>query len=413
MPEEEQDGPWSKKYATATADADEDGPWNKGKAAPAPDDDLGKYLSNPRSASGPLSEEEELPGATPRLRAAVKSGVAKMQPPTQTERDAPKIPEKYGFTLGNVIPAIGRGIGNVVKFGKDIASDISDEQKPLLWGSSEEGPNESTFHKYVIHPSEDQFKEAQRGDISPIESIGHSVAGALPLIGPWAAGKAQQAGTGDVGGAAGEATGEALASKGAERVIAHPAATVKLAGALADKVTRGTPITEAGKIEAAQQQALTVKKPSMNETEYAQRVNEATPELQRIAQENKGKITTPRQAVAAINTRVSQMEAPISNQLAKLTGPGDLVAPGDYKTSIDTAVQQALNDPKKSYKPGELAKAGKEVADLIGDQPKTYEKLEADRRRLNQDADAYYSADTAGKRAIDVSDATAVTQRNR
>jgi hypothetical protein len=46
-----------------------------------------------------------------------------------------------------------------------------------------------------------------------------------------------------------------------------------------------------------------------------------------------------------------------------------------------------------------------------GDQPKTYQKLEADRKRLNDEADKYYSSDTAGKRSINTSDATAVAQR--
>lgn len=354
--------------------------------------------------------EESMPASTPTLRASVKSGVSKMQPPTKFE-EGKTIPEDYGFTPGNILSHAWQGVKNVGGFAKDLASDISNEKKPLLFGGAEEGPEESTFHKYVIHPSEDQFKEAQSGDQTGLESIGHSVAGALPMIGPWVAGHAKQAGTGDIGGAAGETLGEMAGGKALEHAVTHPIETAKLPLRIADKVARGTPITEAGRLEAAKQQALAVKKPSMTETDYAAQTEAALPELQRIAQDNKGKIKTPRQATQAINDRISQIEAPISDHIKGLTGDNALVHPDQYQGAINKALDAELSKRPGSYKPAEIEKAKKSVMDFIGDQPKTLEEIEGNRKRLNQDAESYFNTDTAGKRAIDVSDATAVAQR--
>jgi predicted ABC-type ATPase len=185
----------------------------------------------------------------------------------------------------------------------------------------------------------------------------------------------------------------------------------KAATAVADKVARGTPITEAGKLEAAKQQALTVKKPTMTETQYAQQVTDAMPDLQKIAQDNKGKIKTPRQAVQAINARISQIEAPISDHVSNMNEPHQMVQPEDYQDRINKAIDQELSKRPGVYKPQEIEKAKKAVNDFLGDQPKSIAEIEGNRRRLNQDADEYHKSDTAGKRAIDVSDATATAQR--
>ena len=109
---------------------------------------------------------------------------------------------------------------------------------------------------------------------------------------------------------------------------------------------------------------MAVKRPDVTETEYAQKVDDALPELQRIAQDNVGKIKTPRQAVGAINTRISEMEAPIAHHLETVTTPGDLVHPADWVPDVQASVGRALNDPTKTYKASELTSAQKEVGGL-------------------------------------------------
>lgn len=200
----------------------------------------------------------------------------------------------------------------------------------------------------------------------------------------------------------GAATGEIGARGGIGNTIT---------GKVADKVARGTPITEEGKIAAAVEQAKAVKKPSMTETEYAQKVQDAVPELQRIAQDNKGAIKTPRTAVQAINNRISQLEAPISQHLRTLDAPEDMIHPDEYQGPINDAIDAELAKSKGNHTPAEIDKAKKTVMDFVGDQPKTLSEIENNRRRLNDDAQGYYNSNTAGKRSIDVSDATARAQR--
>jgi hypothetical protein len=181
-----------------------------------------------------------------------------------------------------------------------------------------------------------------------------------------------------------------------------------LTGRLADKAVRGTPLTEEGRIAAATQQAQVVKPPTQNETEYAARVKEAIPELQQVAQANVGKIKTPRDAVNALNERISQIEAPISD-LVK--GNDTIVHPDQYTQGIEDKVSQRLNQNPGTFKPKEIEAAKNAVREFVGDQPKSLEELENNRRRLNDDANDYYKAKKSGQRSMDVSDATAVAQR--
>jgi len=75
------------------------------------------------------------------------------------------------------------------------------------------------------------------------------------MVGPWAASLGEQAGTGDVGGATGQAAGTVLGGE----LLGHPTELAKGVGAVADKVVRGTPLTEAGRLKAAAEQAKIVK----------------------------------------------------------------------------------------------------------------------------------------------------------
>src|SRR5216684_5109022 len=161
--------------------------------------------------SQPLDIEKKQVGKgyiTPEREAEIRKGtsVFNANPEMQIHE------EKYGLGLPHVASEGWEGLKDVGRSLKSVAGDIS-SKRPLVFGSAEEGPGESTLHKYLIHPSEDQFRRAQEGGQSTLESIGHSVAGALPVIGPAIAGLSEQAGTGDIGGAIGRGAGQAAGAK--------------------------------------------------------------------------------------------------------------------------------------------------------------------------------------------------------
>src|SRR5437660_323939 len=102
--DEKEHGPWEKFSSTAIAEPGH-GPWEK----------FGQQDSTEEEPT-----EENLPGSTPRLRAAVSSGVAKMQPPTQFEKD--KTPEGS---------ALWRG---AKAFGSDVLGAVHGAGEALLNG---------------------------------------------------------------------------------------------------------------------------------------------------------------------------------------------------------------------------------------------------------------------------------------
>lgn len=174
-------------------------------------------------------------GPDPAVMAASRARSAQ---PTQFEEQNAAKPH-YGFGAGNLAKSFIGGIQDVGHAVSGLASDISDPNRPLMFGGTESGPRESTFHKNVIAPGE---RESEKAATAPnaIESIGHSIAAGIPLIGPWAAGAAEQAGTGDIGGAgartAGQVAGGEVLHAGAKAVIPTIQSVGELAARGAGKV---------------------------------------------------------------------------------------------------------------------------------------------------------------------------------
>jgi hypothetical protein len=186
----------------------------------------------------------------------------------------------------------------------------------------------------------------------------------------------------------GAATGEAV----------HGGLRNTMTARAVDKAVRGTPMTEAGRIQAAVEQARAVKEPSLKETDYVDRVKRAVPDLQKIAQDNGGKITTPRLAVDAINQRITQIENPIGEHIAQLPNtPENMVEEGAWRQGMDQAMSDHLQHPASDhYGPKEIEKARKAVHELAGEGNKSLADIERLRRRLNDDAADYYKAKKAG-----------------
>lgn len=103
------------------------------------------------------------------------------------------IPTAYGFTPGHML---SQGIQGVAQLGQGIYSLGKDLVQNPNWA---QGPD-STLQKFVLGPAAQMKQKAQTAPTTA-ESLGYSAAEALPILGPWAAGLGEQAGTGDVGGA--------------------------------------------------------------------------------------------------------------------------------------------------------------------------------------------------------------------
>lgn len=348
-----------------------------------------------------LTLDEEAP-QTLQLDQPVEGGETP-KPTYATKFEAERAPENREGFLG----AVGNELSGIMSSGP-VSAAVRHAQQVPGWKGKVLGLADLALSPMQVAPYqvegqlgaiENAKKRAAEGRSLPYQALADTaeltgIASPRPME--------EAANRGDTGGVLGHAATQAT-------LAATPVISEGL-GRIGDKITRGTPMTEAGRIEAAKQQALTVKKPSMNETEYANQVSQALPDLQKIAQDNKGKIKTPRQAVRGINARISEIEQPIREHLENLP-PTEVVHPDQYLPEVQKAVDDALKAKSGSYTPKEIEKAKQTVNEFLGDGVKRPIEIERNRMRLNQDADAYFHADTAGKRAIDVSDATAIAQR--
>lgn len=133
-----------------------------------------------------------------------------------------EVPQWYGFTPSNIAKNLYEGAKSVVQGAGAVAKDLV--QNPN-WV---EGDN-STLHKFIEQPMLDQSAKAA-ADLkagNTTSGVGHAVASGIPMIGPFAASLGEQAGTGDVGGAA---------AKGAAQVVT-PMIAGKLVGLAKDVVS--------------------------------------------------------------------------------------------------------------------------------------------------------------------------------
>jgi hypothetical protein len=151
---------------------------------------------------------------------AIDSGYKGLPPAEQAKalntihygKEAEGIPENYGFTAGNMGSKAWGGVkelaGGAFGMGKDILfPEGLTETDKLKWLAK----------KYILDPSDVEMQKAQTAKTG-WESVGHSVAGAIPLVGPWAASLGEEAGTGDVGGALSRGGAQALAGEATAKV---------------------------------------------------------------------------------------------------------------------------------------------------------------------------------------------------
>ena len=151
----------------------------------------------------------------------------------------------YGFTPANVLSNAWQQFKGFYTGAKDIATDLA--SNPNWVSGTQERP--STLEKFVEQPMEQQVvkagQELQQGHT--LSALGHGLASGVPLIGPWAAGLGEQAGRGDIGGAAGGAAGTYGAVKAPAAVGAVANATlpsiVRAQGGLSRVATDASTLT--------------------------------------------------------------------------------------------------------------------------------------------------------------------------
>jgi hypothetical protein len=157
---------------------------NDTTAVPIPSDAQLVPVQQPSSQSVPIPADATLqPIGNPQSssQAASQSGST--------------IPKNYGFTPGHIAGQAWQGT-------KELAGGLYQMGKDVLFpeGTTESEKLKFLAHKYIIDPARIEEAKAQSAQ-SPLESVGHSIAEAIPVVGPWAANLGEQAGTGDVGGA--------------------------------------------------------------------------------------------------------------------------------------------------------------------------------------------------------------------
>lgn len=175
-----------------------------------------QYSDLPKSAApsvyaSPKTEEpaqhgyENLPkDAHPSAR-----GTSTQAPPTEdtdkTWGSVAGVPyKKSSFSLGNLYANGLRGVGELGSTLYNVGNDIVNNPD---WFTEKNGKfptgkagETSMLSKYMVQPALAEHNKAITAKTG-LESVGHSVAEAIPFIGPWVSNLSEQAGTGDVGGA--------------------------------------------------------------------------------------------------------------------------------------------------------------------------------------------------------------------
>jgi hypothetical protein len=156
-----------------------------------------------------------------RQQDAVKAGFKLSGPPAQS--DAGKW---YGFTPGNLISNVGTGLKQMFQGVNQGLQDIGGAVLPQALGG--DPINNMALVHHIVDPMQAEQAKAQALQTSghTALAVAHATASGVPILGPWAANLAEQAATGDVGGAVARGGTQLLAPK-----VIGPAAELVTKGA--------------------------------------------------------------------------------------------------------------------------------------------------------------------------------------
>lgn len=179
--------------------------WDSEPGGAAPDNLSPEHLAEMKTrAAQPTQIEKEQTGKgyiTPEQEEQDKTDYAWYAPEVSALR-------RRGLMPGDVLSSVGTGLKNVAGSTLDMIKDVGSKS----WGD--------LAHKYILDPADQEKHRSElayeRGDT--LEGIGHGVAAGLPMIGPWAAGHAEQLGEGNIGKPLGETLGEVAGGKALSKI---------------------------------------------------------------------------------------------------------------------------------------------------------------------------------------------------
>jgi hypothetical protein len=137
-------------------------------------------------------------GYVPRERAAdaMKAGFKVGQPTTSAEQSGP--PAAYGFTPGNLVKNVGRGLSEL---GQGVVQGLDDVGGAILPQRLGGDPiTQTKLVEHIVQPMQAEAAKARELQAQGQPYVGHAMASGIPLIGPYAANLGDQAATGDIGG---------------------------------------------------------------------------------------------------------------------------------------------------------------------------------------------------------------------
>ena len=176
---------------------------------------------NPVAAPVYLDDNGEPRGGNPIKDDKPPAAVA--APAETSDQAAPEL-KNYGFTVPHMI---GQGVEGVKELGGSLyqMGKAAVTKTPMIGETHLEGSNVMVDPKSMLGMatsglSEEGAKAKEAaGQGRYVEAAGHGLASVLPMVGPWAAGLGEQAGSGDIGGAVARGGATMLAGKAGEKVF--------------------------------------------------------------------------------------------------------------------------------------------------------------------------------------------------
>ncbi len=125
---------------------------------------------------------------------------------------SPEKPAYAGFTPGNILSNVGRGLKELGQGAVQTASDIGGAILPQAMGG--DPLNNLKLVHHIVDPMQaEAAKSRAAGGASTVSGVAHAVASGVPVLGPYAANLSEQAASGDVGGALARGATQILAPK--------------------------------------------------------------------------------------------------------------------------------------------------------------------------------------------------------
>lgn len=375
-------------------------------------------------------------GGKPGVRFQAPDGKVRYVPADQTqdalsnggkllpfEQQDEGIKQWYGFTPSNVAKNVWEGAKGIIGGTYEIAKDLVNNPN---WVQGDD----STFHKFIKAPSDEQVKKASAAleAGNHVEAAGHILASALPLVGPWAAGLGEQAGKGDIGGAVGQGVGTVVGGAAQAKALQLASRGIKAgvpkAAALVKTGTTGA-IEAVGAQVAPEPHELMTRavKPTAGNTEFDTAIQTAMPEL-KAAETDIGRpvrgVTDALEATSAAKKKVwAEYQAKLDQAKAVDAGPlqtrdpqtGQL-RPVTHEPTINgndiaDAMEASVTKRQAQLNPG-LAERVKKAAATYR-RPMTLDEAEDFLQDANNELHSYYAKNKVGRRAAAADPETAST----